>query len=149
MSVTLEDLQPHVEKEAVLHLKQDDGSLKEVTGTIKAATVAGVPFKTKGKAGIDLLTVDQIEEVAAAPPKAKSVTQKKIDLVADGGMRQHLADRHGIELEWCKNATEEQAVEFHNGIDHSKLGHVHVDKKAEKEKSEREQALAAESGSSE
>lgn len=142
MTVALEELEANAGKEVVLHVLKGDNQMEELTGTIKKATVAGVAFKPKGKSDLQLLTVDQIEEIQAAPSKPKSVTQKKIDLVPEGGMRQHLADRHGIELKWCKEATEAQAVEFHNSIDHSVLGHVHVDKKSEKANKERAAALA-------
>lgn len=140
MSVSLDDLQPFVNKEAVFHLVQDDGSLKEVTGTIKAATVAGVPFKEKGKPGLELTTADKIEEIDYAPTKPKPVTQKKIKPVEYGNARQHLVDRHGVELAWAKEADEKSAFEYHKTLDHSNLGHVHVAPEAEK-KDEREAAL--------
>ena len=138
MSVAVEDLQSFVEKEAILHLIQEDGTLKEVTGTIKAATVAGVPFKTKGKSGLDLLTVEQIEEISYAPVKPKAVVQKKLKPIEYGQARQHLIDRHGVELSWGKEADERSAFEYHKDLDHSNLGHRH-------EADEREQALAEDS----
>lgn len=140
MSVSVEDLVKHTEKDVIVHLIQEDGSLNEVEGKIKAASEAGVAFKPKGKSGVDLLMVAQIEEIAAAPTKPKNVTQKKIKPVPEGGMRQHLADRHGISLKWCKDNTEEAAVEFHNTLDHTDLGHLHVEPKAEE--TERQDALA-------
>lgn len=141
MSVTLEALQPFVDKEAIVHLKQDDGSLKEVTGTIKMATVAGVAFKQKGKSGVELIdSVDKIEEIDYAPVKQKSVSQKKIKPIEFGQARQHLVDRHGVELSWGKDAEEKAAFDYHAGLDHSNLGHVHVAPE-DKPKDEREQAL--------
>lgn len=136
-SVTLEKLQPFINKEAVFHVVQEDGSLKEVTGTIKAATVAGVPFKVKGKSGLELTTVDKIEEIDYAPVKPKPVAQKKLKPVDYGQTRQHLVDRHGVELEWAKNADEKQAFEYHKDLDHANLGHRHE----AKDKDEREEAL--------
>lgn len=147
MSVTVEELQPFVEKEVVLHKIKEDGSMEQLIGTIKAATIAGVPFKTKGKAGIDLIQVKDIEEVALAPSKEKSVTQKKLAIVEMGNARQHLIDRHGVELSWAKNASEKEAFDWHATLDHTNLGHVHVDKTKDKDESkdEREQALSDES----
>lgn len=124
--VSLDELQKLVDKEAVVHIVQEDGSTKEVTGTILAATEAGVPFKEKGKAGVELLTAEQIYEAVAAPEKPKPITQAKQKPVPEGGMRRHLATYHGVSLKWCREATEEQAVEFHNTIDHSDVGHKHV-----------------------
>jgi hypothetical protein len=138
MSVTLEQLQPFIDKEAILHVVQDDGTLKEITGTIKAATVAGVPFKEKGKPGLELTTVDKIEEIDYAPVKAKAVTQKKLKPIEFGQARQHLVDRHGVELSWAKDADEKTAFDYHATLDHTNLGHVHV---VEEKKDEREQAL--------
>lgn len=140
----LADIQKYADKEAIIHLVEEDGSVSEHHVTILKATVAGVAYKEKGKGDVKLTTPEAIYEIGDAPVKEKSVSQRKVDLVAEGSMRQHLADRHGIELAWCKQATEAQAVEFHNGLDHSKLGHVHVDKKAEKEKQEAEKNAAAE-----
>lgn len=136
MTVTIEDLQPYVDKEAVLHLIQEDESLKEVTGTIKLATAAGIGFKQKGKSGVDLLTVDQIEEIDYAPVKEKSVVQKKLDIIEFGKARQHLVDRHGVELQWAKDNDEKTAFDWHAGLDHSNLGHVHEAKKEKDESSD-------------
>lgn len=141
MSVNVEELQPYVGKEAILHLVQEDGSLKEVTGTIKAATVAGVPFKPKGKAGLELLTVEQIEEVSYAPIKDKAVSQKKLKPIEFGAARQHLVDRHGVTLSWAKDADEKTAFEYHEGLDHEDLGHRH-EKETEKPKDELDSALS-------
>lgn len=148
MSVTLEDLQPFVDKEAIFHLIQEDGSTKEITGTIKAATVAGVPYKEKGKAGLELTTVDKFYEIDYAPVKAKSVTQKKLNPVEFGQARQHLIDRHGVQLSWAKDATEKDAFEWHNNLDHSDLGHSHytAEELAEKKRKAEEKAAASDEG---
>lgn len=149
MTVTIEDLQKFVNKESVFHLLQDDGSLREVTGVIKAATVAGVPYKEKGKSSLELATVDKIHEIDFAPTKEKSVTQKVLAPIEMGQARQHLLDRHGVELSWGKSADEKSAFDYHAGLDHSNLGHRHLTpeevaaKEAKKaEKSAREDALA-------
>jgi len=151
-TVTLEDLQKYVDKEALVHIKDGDRGTREVTGTIKAATVAGVPFKEKGKSGLELLTVDDIYEIDFAPTKPKSVTQKKLNPIEFGQARQHLIDRHGVELSWAKDADEKSAFEYHNGLDHSNLGHTHytAEEVAEraKKKDEREAALESDSDES-
>lgn len=139
---TLEQLQPYVDKEAIIHLKQEDGQLTEITATIKVATVAGVGYKEKGKSGIELLAnADPIEEIDYAPVKQKSVSQKKLQPIEFGQARQHLVDRHGVTLSWAKDADEKAALEYHNGLDHSDLGHRH-EAKDEKPADEREQAIA-------
>lgn len=138
MGVTLEELQPFIDKEAVFHLIKDDNTLEQVTGTIKAATVAGVPFKRKGQSGLELTSVNKIEEIALAPAKVKSVTRKRLDPIELGKARQHLVDRHGVTVSWAKDAAEKDAFDYHATLDHDDLGHYH----AEKVKDEREAALA-------
>lgn len=144
--VSIEELQKFIDKDVVLHVHQSDGSVAERTGVIKQATVAGVPFKEKGKPNLDLLTAEQIYEVGLAPAKAKPVTQKAINPIELGQARQHLLDRHGVELSWGKEADEKQAFDYHAGLDHSNLGHRHYtedelkEKQAKKDK--REQELA-------
>ena len=126
MSVKLEDLQKHIKKESILHILQEDGSLKEITATIQAATVAGVVFKEKGRSTIELTEADKIEEITAAPVKPRPVQQKKLKPIEFGQARQHLIDRHGVQLSWAKDADEQAALDYHAGLDHTDLGHVHV-----------------------
>lgn len=147
MSVTLEDLQPFVDKEAIFHLIKDDGSTDEITGTIKAATVAGVPYKVKGKAGLELTTVDKFYEITYAPIKEKAVSQKKINPIEFGQARQHLVDRHGVELSWAKDASEKDAFEWHASLDHSNLGHAHYTQaELDEKKKKADEKAAVESG---
>lgn len=124
--VSLEELAKLVDKESIVHLIQEDGTTKEVTGTILAATPAGVPFKEKGKAAVQLLNATDFYEAVAAPEKPKPITQSKQKPVPEGQMRRHLAMYHGTSLKWCRENTEEAAVAFHNSIDHSDVGHRHV-----------------------
>lgn len=128
MSVEVAELITASEKKklVILHLVQEDNSLKEVEGKIEAASSAGVAFKEKGSSDLTLLTVAQIEELAYAPEKPKPVSQKKLKPIEAGSFRQHLADRHGISRKWCTEASDEQAKEYHDQIDHSDLGHKHA-----------------------
>lgn len=133
-SLTLEQVQEWIGKEAEVVLVDGDRGTKTVTGTIVNATVAGIPFKEKGKAGVQLLAVGDIYDINAAPVKATPVKQRKVKPVAEGKMRQHLADAHGVSLKWCKEASEADARLFHDGdgteanpgIDHADCGHIHV-----------------------
>lgn len=146
MTTTIDDLQQYVGKEVIVHLVQDDNSAKEFTGKIEAATVAGIVFKEKGKSGLQLIdSPAKIYEIDFAPVKQKPVTQKVLQPVEFGQARQHLVDRHGIELQWAKDADEKAAFEYHQGLDHSNLGHRH-EKKDDKPKDEREQAIDSEAG---
>lgn len=142
MTETIETLQKYVGKEVIVHIIEgDDNTATERTGKIEAATVAGIVFKEKGKSGLHLIpSPDKIYEIDFAPTKPKSVTQKVLVPVEFGQARQHLLDRHGIELQWAKDADEKAAFEWHETLDHSNLGHRH-EKKEDKPKDEREQAL--------
>ena len=149
MTVSLEELQKFIDKEAIIHLIQDDGTTKEITATIKAATVAGVPFKEKGKAGLEFATVEKFYEIAPAPVKAKTIAQKALNPIELGQARAHLVDRHGVQLSWAKDADEQSAFDYHASLDHADLGHRHyteselAERKAKAEKDEREKALAS------
>jgi hypothetical protein len=144
MSVEVAELEKNVGNRVVLHIVQEDGSLEEVEGKLEAASVAGVAFKAKGKSSIDLLTVEQIEELQTAPEKPKPVSQKKLKPIELGQARQHLVDRHGVELKWARDADEAKAFEYHEGLDHSNLGHTHV----ASEPTARDEALADEAPAS-
>lgn len=137
---SIEQLQPFIDKEAIIHLEQADGTVQEVTGQIKAASVAGIALKQKGKGGLELISdVSKIYEIDYAPTKDKKIAQKKLKPIGFGQARQHLADRHGVNLAWLNENDEQAAFEWHEQVDHTDLGHIHVaeDKKAD----EREQAI--------
>lgn len=139
MSVTLQEVKEFEGKDVILHRRQEDGSLAELTAHVKMATEAGIAVKVKGKSALEFIpSIDEIEEIAAAPVKAKSVVQKKLKPIEVGQARQHLLDRHGIDFSWAKDADEQAAFEYHQGLDHSNLGHVHEAPKPD----EREKALA-------
>ncbi len=137
MTATLQEVQAFVDKDALVHIKQEDGTLAEVVGKIMVATEAGIGFKPKGKPGVELLNLSDVEEIGAAPTKPKTISKKKLAPVTAEQVRQHLADRHGIEIKWCRDATDEAAQEFHDSIDHGVLGHDHS-----KVPTEQEQAVS-------
>jgi hypothetical protein len=45
--------------------------------------------------------------------------------ISKEGVRQHLLDRHGLVAEKVRSMTEEDALAYHDSIDHTRLGHVH------------------------
>jgi hypothetical protein len=140
MTVAVDELERFVNKNVILHVKQEDNSLREVEGKVEAASAAGMAFKEKGKSKLDLVMPEQIEEITLAPTKPKSVLQKKLKPIEEAQARQHLVDRHGVPLSWAKENTDQDAFAYHESLDHSNLGHKHV---AEEVKpSERDEALA-------
>lgn len=140
MTAVIEEIIANQGKRVVIHLVEADGSLREVEGKIEAASEAGFAFKEKGKSSLDLYEPDRVEEIRVAPAKPKSVLQKKLKPIELGQARQHLADRHGVSMAWLKENTEEAAFQYHQGLDHSDLGHRHEEVKTAT-KTERDEAL--------
>lgn len=147
MSVAVQELTGFQGKRVVLHVIAEDGSVTEVEGKIEAASEAGVAFKEKGKSGLELYIPEQIESIQPAPDRPKAVARKKMKPVARGAVRQHLLDRHGVQLSWAKAANEDDAFAYHESLDHTDLGHHHVE--PEEQTSEREQALSDDEGDTE
>ena len=96
-------------------------------GTVETASEAGIAFKPKGTSTLDVVTPDEIVSINLAPEKLKDVTRRRLNPVDLGKTRQHLADRHGISVEWCNSNTEVFAKEYHDGIDHDDLSHYHAE----------------------
>ena len=125
MTVATQDLASYEGKSIILTVANDDGSAREVTGKVEAASEAGMAFREKGKRDVELVMPNEIVEIALAPEKPKKINQKKLKPISDERMRQHLADRHGFTLEEVNGMTDSEAVELHDNIDHSNLGHRH------------------------
>lgn len=130
---TLENFQ---DKQVILIIEGEDQNY-EFEGKVEAASEAALGFKEKGKRDMVIIEPGQIVEISLAPEKIKKITSKKMKPVADGNMRQHLADRHGLKLEEVNRMSEEDAVKYHDKLDHSALAHRH---EAPTEKSEEESA---------
>lgn len=114
----------------------------KLEGKVEVGNALGVLFKIKGKAQPELVEASRITGVEAAPEKPKELKAKTLKPVELGGVRAHLLERHGVSLDWANSVTEEQAKEYHDGLDHEalKLGHVH---KAPEASTERDEAVAA------
>ena len=110
----------------------------EIEGTLEAANEMGVMFKPKGQIKPEIFDLGEIEEVRYAPEKAKKIKAKKLKPVEFGQAKSHLLERHGLTLTKVNGFTEEQALEYHNAIDHvaADLGHVHEAPKAPGESDE-------------
>lgn len=108
----------------------DGNSAVEVEGTVQVGNASGVLIKPKGKATFDLIEAASIEEIRLAPEKDKAFKASKLKLVTVGQARRHLLERHGVTLKWANSVTEEQALEYHNSLNHVELdlGHVHSEK---------------------
>lgn len=131
------DLKSLENKAVILQVRNSDGELVTLEGVVSAASEVGVAFKPKGKSGLDLIESDRIESAEALPEKPKVIKAKKLAPVTLDNVRQHLADKHSLNLEWLNSVSNEEAKNWHDGIDHkaegSTLGHYHeaVDDKAD------------------
>lgn len=143
MSVDPATLADFTKKKVILVAKGTDGQAHEFEGTVSGASPAGLAFKQKGKRDVSLVEPDDIEDIRLVPDRPKKMVQKKIDLIKEGNVRQHLVDRHGYTLEEGNELTEEQAIAVHDTIDHKGLGHRHVAKKKKDEKESSEEQSAA------
>ena len=127
MSIDPKELPQYDGKKIVLVVDAGEGEdAAEYTGKAEVASTAGIGFKESGKRDVVLVEPAQILEISLAPEKAKKITQKKSRPVKSGNVRQHLADRHGLPLDQLNGRSEADAVEYHDGLDHSNLGHIHV-----------------------
>ena len=112
----------------------------EVEGTCLAGNDLGILIKPKGRTKAELIEKDKIESIDFAPEKARVLKPISLKEVTYGDARKHLADRHGVTLSWvnAEGTTEASALEYHQSLDHSDLGHNHDPKPPKAEASEDE-----------
>jgi len=98
-----------------------------LNGTLEAANPGvGAVLKPKGKARTILLEWDEIQEISRKARGPKKLRQKHLKPIEITAVRDHLIDRHGYELEAIQALSDQEAAEFHDGLDHSTLGHDHA-----------------------
>ncbi len=102
-----------------------EGETVTLEGRVEMGAAIGVMFKEKGKSNVQLIEAGNIIAASPLAVREPKVTVKTLQPVADGRVRQHLADRHGATLEQVNGMTEAAAKELHDGIDHSGLAHKH------------------------
>lgn len=136
MSVDASTLESFSGKQVILHHIQDDGTVAEREGKVDGASEAGMAFKEKGRRDVELILPNQIEELSLAPTKPKKLSQKKLKLVTESNVRQHLLDRHALTRAAVNEMSDEEGLAVHEAIDHSDLGHRHVAEDEAKESDE-------------
>lgn len=117
-------------KTVVFTVRNSEGGETVVEGIVEAASAIGIAFRAKGKSQTQLLDVADIVRHEVMPEKPKVLKQKIMKPVDTVRVRQHLADSHGINLNWLNSVTNEDAENFHNELDHvtgeaGPLGHRH------------------------
>lgn len=129
MTTTATDYSEYVGKKVILTRKLEDGSADEVEGNVEVANATGVLVKPKGKVQLVLVDAADVIEVRLAPESSKKLKAKKLKTIALGQARSHLLERHGGTLTEVNEMTEEEALSFHESINHveADLGHVHAE----------------------
>lgn len=113
----------------------------EMEGKLEAYNeVAGGFFRKKGSPNGTIFELSEVQSIEFAPEKARKLSPRQLPIVEYGKARQHLADRHGITLDWINSVTEVEAFEAHEQLDHSQLGHFHTNE-TKKERIDRESSV--------
>lgn len=94
-------------------------------GTVEAASPVGIVFKEKGSRNGKLIEAAQIAAIEEQAEPAKKLKARVLPIVLEGKHREHLIERHGFKVSEIEPLTEDAAKEFHDGLDHSDLGHKH------------------------
>jgi hypothetical protein len=116
----------------------------ELEGKAESANSLGVLFKPKGKTGLELIEVGEIEDIRLAPETDKRLSAKTLKITELGAAKQHLIDRHGLTLTEVNGLDEPTAFSYHAELDHKglDLGHVHGEKPAAERAAALESAAA-------
>lgn len=123
------DYTQFVEKKVILvYLEEGKDEATELEGTLVAANDLGLMIKPKGRTAATIIDMSTVQDVRHAPVSDKAIVAKKLKSVEFGRAKQHLLDRHGLKLSDINRLSEQDAFDFHTGLDHKKLelGHVHV-----------------------
>lgn len=111
----------------ILVQEEDDAQpegYREVAGRCAAATAKdGIVLRLRGRTHII-----PMEKVIDIIPEGKSrkIVILQVGPVQEGGMRQHLLDRHGFSMARIEAMTEEAALLEHARIDHEGYAHRHT-----------------------
>ena len=124
-------LAPYFRKHVQLNVMRADGDDHEVvTGRIENISDQAIIIRTRG--GSEVITNAWILDTpTVVPPRKNSkVVIRKLRKL-ETTVRQHLVDRHGLAVDLANALTEEQAVTYHDRVNHSNLGHRHIESEAE------------------
>lgn len=134
MNIDDVDFADFVNKRVLLVLKpvgEDAG--EQLEGVVQAGAAQGLMFKAKGKGQPDLIERTSVVSITEQAEKPKPVKAKTLKLVDEDAVKAHVADRHGVTLDWVNSNAADAVAGWHNELDHAehKLGHVHKVDKAE------------------
>nr|DAK84438.1 MAG TPA: hypothetical protein [Caudoviricetes sp.] len=132
MTATIEDidLTDYNEKRVEITTTEND---EPTIGTVASAMPQAIAFKEKGKSSLVLINKEDIASIRIAPEAEAEMKARRLNIVELGTVKRHLVDRHGYALADINAMAPEQALEFHDSIDHSPLSHFHADPPAKKD----------------
>lgn len=113
-------------------------SAVEIEGNVQLVNAGHMLVKPRGQVKFTMIALSEVENVSIVENTAKKFKANKLKPVKLGDVRRHLLDRHGVQITWANSCTEEQALAYHDSLDHAALdlGHVHQSKdEADAEKS--------------
>lgn len=117
-------------KRVELKLVGDD---EHVTGTVASASPEMIAFKEKGKSNLKLVKREDIADIHVAPEAEPEMKARRLNIVGLDTVKRHLVDRHGYSLADINAMSPEDALAFHDQLDHEPLSHFHADPPAKKD----------------
>lgn len=96
-----------------------------IEGTVEEGSEMGVVLKPKNSSRSILVEAGNITSVDIAVAGVKGLKARNLPQVNDGKNRLHLTDRHGYAIADVNKLSENEAKTFHDGLDHTGLGHFH------------------------
>lgn len=140
--MTALDVSTYIGKKVIVTAKDGEDGSKEIEGKVEAASELGILIKPKGRNDLTLIEAGDLLDVLAPPEQERRLAVKYIKKdIEPGQMRRHLLDRHGLSISYVNGISESDAITYHDGVDHSDLGHQHGERP--KKKTSRDVAIEA------
>lgn len=127
MTTAVINLEEYVGKKASFNLTDDEGNVERIEGTIEATSDQFTFYKPKGKSNGLMVDTSKISDPALAPDTVAELKPRRLNPIAITNIKRHLVDRHGYSIADVDVMSPEDAFAFHEGLDHSPLGHFHAD----------------------
>lgn len=116
------------------HIEQYNGKFVELylldvkyEGTIEMASSVGIAFRPKGKRDVMLVQPKDVARIDIVPEKPKPLVARTLKPLEESSARRHLFHLHNFERGDLADVTDEEALDLHEDIDHTNLGHKHKD----------------------
>lgn len=94
-------------------------------GTVIAASVSGILVKPRGAMLGELIAADEIVSLEILSEQSAKVVRRRLRIMKQTDVRQHLADRHGTPVSVIVKMTDQVCFNEHAQIDHTDLAHFH------------------------